>query len=525
MSTDDLYQDDVHYMDGVMHVDAYEIGQDLSNCLPGAPDFVIDSAYFTDRFDTKPWLLTYKLQQRDGPFWNRASLNEDYRAIDVPVFAIGGLYDGYRDFIPRYFDKADVPVKAIIGPWNHTFPNWAEPEPAIEWRRLAVDWLNCWLNNTCTDTMDRYSTLTTFQRDWHPPGLDLKKIEGYWRQDWVWPSPLVHDQAFYLTPGHALSEKKTSTLPAAQHHLRYKPSLGVEASGSVMWWGDWAPDQSLVDQQSLVYETEVISEDLEISGFPTVVVHTSVDTTLAHWVVRLSDVAPDGRVTQVTGAAFNGSHELSAERPQLIISNQPLTLEIQMHFTTWTFRKGHRIRLAINNAQWPMLWPTPYPMTMTIHFDGESKNMLRLPVITHSPANNLTFSLPGPDPELAGYESIYSETNSGFAEIAQSCYDLRTQKADLVATNSAEEQYPWGKMKYTEEIRHTTNDNRPAETGLASVYTITAILPGRNLRWEGHLKFSSDTEHFYYQYTRKIYDNQQLIRDKSWNEKIPRDHH
>ena len=37
-----------------------------------------------------------------------------------------------------------------------------------------------------------------------------------------------------------------------------------------------------------------------------------------------------------------------------------------MHFTSWVFPKGHRIRLAVNNAQWPMLWPTPYPMTTAL---------------------------------------------------------------------------------------------------------------------------------------------------------------
>ena len=70
MATDDIYQDDVHFMDGIMHVDAYELGQDLWNIIPGAPDYRIDEAYFRDRFDTTPWLLIYKRQQRDGPFWD-----------------------------------------------------------------------------------------------------------------------------------------------------------------------------------------------------------------------------------------------------------------------------------------------------------------------------------------------------------------------------------------------------------------------------------------------------------------------
>jgi hypothetical protein len=373
------------------------------------------------------------------------------------------------------------------------------------------------------DSLNRQSSLTTFQRNGHPPGTDLKVIEGYWRQDLTWPSKFIEDQQFYLTPGLGLTEMFPTT--TAQHNLRYQPSVGVEASGSVRWWGDWAPDQSVVDRRSLVYETEVMIEDLEISGFPAVELVTSIDTILAHWVVRLSDVAPDGRVTQVTGAAFNGAHKTSAETPSLIVSNQQINLKIDMHFTTWTFKKGHRIRLAINNGQWPMLWPTPYPFTMKLHFGREAKNMLRLPVIAHSLAKNPTFKLPIQNPALPGYESLYSETNSGFAEITESCYDFRSQEAKIVATNSSEEQYPWGKMKYTEEIRHSTHDDRPSESGLTSLYTISAILTDRILRWEGHLDFTSDEQNFYYRYTRKLFDNEQLIRESKWHETIPRDHH
>ena len=91
MSTDDIYQDDVHFMDGIMHLDAYEMGMDVGNMVPGPPDFPIDNKWFEDRFDTEPWLLKYKRQQTDGPFWNRASLNEDYSRIDIPVFILGGL--------------------------------------------------------------------------------------------------------------------------------------------------------------------------------------------------------------------------------------------------------------------------------------------------------------------------------------------------------------------------------------------------------------------------------------------------
>ena len=45
-ATDDLYQDDVHYMDGIMHLDSWEMSQDLDNARPGAPGYVMDEDLF-----------------------------------------------------------------------------------------------------------------------------------------------------------------------------------------------------------------------------------------------------------------------------------------------------------------------------------------------------------------------------------------------------------------------------------------------------------------------------------------------
>src|SRR5215510_12044974 len=112
-ATEDLYQDDVHYMDGIMHLDSWEMSMDLDNSRPGAPDYRIDDDNFRDRFDTEPWMLTYKNQQRDGPFWDRASVRDRYGEIRVPAFLIGGWYDGYRDSVARMLEHVkNAPVKA-----------------------------------------------------------------------------------------------------------------------------------------------------------------------------------------------------------------------------------------------------------------------------------------------------------------------------------------------------------------------------------------------------------------------------
>jgi len=517
MSTDDLYEDDVHYIDGMMHVDAYEIGQDLANAMPGAPDFVIDDHYFKDRFETTPWMLIYKQQQRDGAFWNRASLNTDYSKLQVPAFLIGGWYDGYRDAPPKILQHAKVPVKAMIGPWNHTFPSDADPPPAIEWRQDAVRWFDYWLKGIQNGITEE-PRFSAFVRDYHEPGSSLAAIPGDWYELNSWPTA-QHDSTLYFQSTHRLG-----ALPAASgvHELTYKPSAGIDAGGSVMWWGDWAPDQRSTDSTCLVYDSELVSRDVPIMGFPKVQLRVSATAPLAYWIVRLSDVAPDGKVTQITGAGFNGTHRYSSERPTAIVRNEILQLDIDLHFTSWTFRKGHRIRIAVSNAQWPMIWPTPDVMTTSLRFP---QSKLMLPILETNKLSKTSFSLPEQSVDLPGYESIDATTNSGFAELSGVKRDEKNKRVTVTATNSGAERFPWGRYISSERIEHEVYDETPWRTSVNSTYQTKVELSNRTLIWEGVLHFSSDKKHFYYVYTRNLYESEKLIRSKTWKKKIRRDFH
>ena len=401
-ATEDLFQDDVHYMDGIMHVDSWEMSQDLYNALPSAPDYLIDEEYFKNRFDTEPWMMTYKRQQRDGPFWDRASARDKYDRIRIPSFHIGGWYDGYRDSLPRMLKNVEAPAKAMIGAWSHAWPHEPYPKPGMEWRHEAVRWFDQWLKGRDTGIMDE-PRLAVYVRNWHKPGPYLELAPGYWRWEDDWPLERTRNQHFYPQHDHTLGENSSSP---AIHQLRYVPSIGLEAGGPVMWWGDVAHDQRPTDAYSLVYDSAPLAEDTEILGLPRAVLRVSASAPRANWFVRVSDVAPDGTVTQVTGAGFNGSHRKSAREPEAITPGEIFPLDIEMHFTSWVFPRGHRIRFAVNNAQWPMLWPTPYPMTTTLQIGGEAGSYLSLPVIPPADRPFPAFLPPFKSPDMEGYESI-----------------------------------------------------------------------------------------------------------------------
>jgi predicted acyl esterase len=314
-ATEDLYQEDVHYMDGVLHVDSWEMSQDLDNARPGAPDYVIDQSYFDNRFDTEPWMLTYKRQQRDGPFWDRASARDRHQLIRIPTFHIGGWYDGYRDSLPRMLERAAGPVKALIGPCAG----------------LAS-------SGTVSGTGPRTMALGTGLAAGAGPGA--APVSPVRSPAGRCPAPGGRAPPALRGLGRRRSGRagdvvgRRGARPATDRRLQ--PGLRFRAAGA------------------------------------------------GHWIARLSDVAPDGTVTLVTGAARNGSHRDSAREPAAIQPGQWFPLDIEMHFTSWVFPKGHRIRLAVNNAQWPMLWPSPYPMTTRLQLGGNRRPIRNCPAMRTS---------------------------------------------------------------------------------------------------------------------------------------------
>ncbi len=518
-ATEDLYQDDVHYMDGIMHVDSWEMSQDLDNARPGAPGYVVDDAYFRDRFDTEPWMLTYKNQQRDGPFWDRASVRDAYERIRIPSFHIGGWYDGYRDSLPRMLANVHAPVKALIGPWGHAWPHDPYPQPGMEWRREAVRWFDQFLKGEDTGILDE-PRFAVYVREWHPPGPYLDYAPGYWRWEDGWPIERIRPTPMYPHDDHDLvDEPGTET----RHRLRYVPSSGVEAGGPVMWWGDVAHDQRPTDAFSLVYDTLPLDADTEILGFPLAKLVVSADAPRANWMVRLSDVAPDGTVTQVAGAAFNGTHRHSARDPAALVPGEEFPLDVEMHFTSWVFPKGHRIRFAVSNAQWPMLWPTPHNMTTTLRLGGADASHVVLPVVPPGDRPAPDFLPPAESPGLPGYVPLETGTSSGYGEIASVERDPQTGAAIARATNSGAMRYPWGTESHHEAIEHETSDAHPAETAMRGRHRMEVKLADRTLAWEGRLSFSSDAVNFYYSYTRKLSLDGRTVRERTWERTIPRD--
>jgi uncharacterized protein len=509
-ATDELFHDDVHYVDGIMHVDEFELDMDMAEGITGAPDYSLDEKVLGPRFETPPWSLLYLKHQHDGPFW-RAPVRPQ-NEIRVPCFLIGGLLDGYRDSIPEMLQHVKAPIRAIIGPWNHTFPNAAVPGPQIEWRDQAVRWWDHWLKGRDTGVLDD-PKLIVYMQHWHPPDPNLENVPGVWRKEDAWPPRGMTESTLFLQPNHMLA---TTSAPD-NHQLKYIPSNGVEAG---FWWGELLVDQRPVDAFSLTYDSAPLKEDVAILGHPRAVLRASAPVPLAHWFARLSDVAPDRSVTQITGAGMNGAQRDSVTDPKDLLPNQLYSFKIEMHLASWVFPKGHRIRLSVSNGLWPMMWPTPNPMTTTLALGGSEGSKLILPLVPLNGPAPPPFASPEPSEERKDIRTV------GFPWPGEWTLqrDQAHQKATVIWKGKSESEYPWGRETDLEQMTYEIADANPAANTVKGEAETTFQLKDRVLTWRGHLSVTSDANNFFYKYTREVLKDGSVVKQKTWEETIPRDH-
>jgi hypothetical protein len=208
------------------------------------------------------------------------------------------------------------------------------------------------------------------------------------------------------------------------------------------------------------------------------------------------------------------------------VPGESVSLDVELHFTSWVFPVGHRVRVSIGNAQWPMFWPKPYPVTTTLRLGGDDPTRLVLPVVPPGPARPTPAFLvpePDPDPELPGFSSLDAGTVSGYGEISEIHRNPQLGTARVTARNQYGSRYPWGIERFEETITHETSDDHPEATSVLGEYRTTVELPERTLVWEARTSFRSDLMTFHLHITRRLLENGALVREKSWEETIPRD--
>ena len=378
-STDDRYADDAHYMGGCLLNENLQWGSILLHYNAYPPDPELADEWWHEMWMTRlnnavPFPARWMRHQRRDDYWKHGSVCEDYGRIACPVYAIGGWADGYSNAVPRLLAGLAVPRKGLVGPWAHNFPHDAVPGPQIGFLQEALRWWDHWLKGIDTGIMDE-PMYRVWMQEWAPPQSAYDERPGRWVAESSWPSASVAPRRLALNPGR-LDDRATQETGL---FFCSPQTTGMSAGEWCAFGadGETPTDQRVDDGRSLTFDSEPLAERLEILGAPVVRLMVSVDRPNALIAVRLNDVTPDGSTTRVTYGLLNLTHRDSHEFPTPLVPGRRYGVTVKLNDIAHAFPAGNRIRVAVSTSYWPIAWPSPEPVTLTL-FSGIST--LDLPV-------------------------------------------------------------------------------------------------------------------------------------------------
>lgn len=514
MATENLYHEDARFPDGILHFDDYVVFADLALITTPPDRDPFDERELAARFDRTPWSLVYLRQQRDGEFWRRHLRRDlDASAGEVPTMMVGAWHDPYRNAIVRALEHSRGPVRAVIGPWNHSgdFPG-----PTAALGRVTIEWWDHFLKGRRNGVLDAPQAYAYMRRPYRPI-VDRAQIPGEWRSFDRWRDAPIATQRWTLTAERTLAREPG---PVAAHRLRMVPSTGVSAG---LGWIDIPPDQRPGDAQSLVYESAPLTSEVQILGQPLARLRTSVDASRANWFVKLSDVAPDGTTTLITGGAVNGAHRRSSVAPEALVPGATYDLDVRLHFTSWILPPGHRIRVSVANALFPAYWPSAQPLEMTLGV-GADGSTLTLPVIAPQ-------SAVAAERAAAAVGSVNLTTAEAEADVTGSSQytwngPVRSQvlQDDIARTTKVTRGYQWASPEGEDvTVEFTVGDTDPARASAIGRAFVKSQWQGHSVEWRGTTEIVSDAEAFNYRHVRQLLRDGAVVREREWKERVPRD--
>lgn len=388
MGTDDRWLEDIHFYGGVLATDNFWWGaiMQLYNAMPPDPAIVGEGRWrdmWRERLAAMSfWPAMWARHQTRDAMWRRGSISENYADVALPVYYFGGWADLYRDTPFRIARHLRGPVKVLMGPWAHLYPHEGAPPPKIDFLAELIRFWDHWLKDRDTGLMDEPRLRVWMQDSVRPAGTHATR-PGRWVEEPSWPAPNVEDHPLWLNTG---------TLgPAAEAGppLSIRSPQGFGAAGGDMCSfaiaGDMPLDGRIDGAGALQFRGAALAEAAEILGQPSVALRVSADRPQGFVAALLYDEAPDGAQTLISRGYANLMHRNSDTAPEPVVPGEEMAITVPLHATAYRVPAGHRIALQIASTYWPILWPSPEPVTLGLR-PGSSALLLPLRRATGGPA-------------------------------------------------------------------------------------------------------------------------------------------
>ena len=382
------------------------------------------------------WLIEAMSHGLNNEFWKQNNII-DYAAQykDIPIYLIGGWYDSWAGCTTANYCALNGvikgPVYLIMGPWTHGQQetsahgqvNFGSSAAIPNLQALQLEWYDHWLKGIensvgCSEpfaTKVRIFVMGT--GDGSKTADGRLNHGGYWRNEQEWP--LAHSRATpYYLQSHGRLEISPPVEDTAFTSLLFDPSNPVPtiggniSSGSgILLAGAWnqrggthiwnMPESIALSAREdvLVFQTEPLSENLEVTGEIIVKLWISSSAVDTDFTAKLIDVYPsstdfpEGFDLNIVDGIKRTRFRESLNKEVLMQPGTIYPLEIKLYPTSNVFKKGHRIRLDISSSNFPRFDVNPNTgeklnyndrkkiAINTIYHDAEHPSYVELPLI------------------------------------------------------------------------------------------------------------------------------------------------
>ena len=358
-------------------------------------------------------------------FWKDRNILPKLKNIKCATMTVGGWYDNENLYgalkTYEHIERQNPGIfnVLVVGPWFHG-----------GWARSDGDWLGTAYFGQKTSEDYRTNIELPFFNHFLKDKGDISRIKevnlfdtgaNLWRTYENYEPTNGTDTALYLTANGGLSFE----LPKANNGFdEYVSDLSKPVPYTQKITRNYPRDFMTEDQRFastrpdvLVYQTEVLTEDITVAGDikPSLIISSS--GTDSDFIVKLIDVFPDnykfpegvkppetsawtvfksgGYQMLLRGEPMPARFRNSFEKPEPLKQGEPTKLSFVMPGVAHTFKKGHRIMVQIQSTWFPLVARNPQKFmanykqatnadfqnaTQRIYFGGTNASAIVLPI-------------------------------------------------------------------------------------------------------------------------------------------------
>jgi putative CocE/NonD family hydrolase len=339
------------------------------------------------------WLIKAMRHGADDDFWRQNNIIDHAAGYkDIPVYLVGGWYDSWAGNTTANFRALTPALKSdvflIMGPWIHgqqsksshgqvDFGTDAAIPDELAWRLEWYDHALKGITNSVGKSAPfarkvRYFTMGTGDGGRTEQGL--LRHGGEWHDSDTWPPRGSRPTPYYLGASGVLS---TSPQQGSSSYV-FDPRQPVPTIGGNISSGDGIMLQGAWDQRGgphvwnwqqplplssrndiLVFQTEPLQADLEVTGELEVRLWVSSDCVDTDFTAKLVDVHPPsphwpgGFDLNIADGICRARFRDSLKEEKLLEPGKACPLTIRPYPTSNVFKKGHRLRVDISSSNFP----------------------------------------------------------------------------------------------------------------------------------------------------------------------------